>query len=131
MVYTALTNGIAMIAVLALSGGLWFDSLSLNPMGASVLPLLVIGMAILMGSRDLLMPEHRFAQVVLRIFGGGVSAAGNTFHPAECRFPRRCWDGFRCGNGSSWLWPGGILTFSSSRSLIGSTTRSLVQARRN
>ena len=46
MVYTALTNGIATIALLAVCGGLWFDSLSLNPLGASVLPLLVIGVAI-------------------------------------------------------------------------------------
>jgi cell shape-determining protein MreD len=70
MVYTALTNGFATITLLAVLGGLWFDSLSLNPLGASVLPLLVIGVAIYR-SRDLLLREHTFAQVVL----GGSAAA--------------------------------------------------------
>ena len=53
MVYTALTNGFATIVLLAVCGGLWFDSLSLNPLGASVLPLLGIGLLIYQ-SRDLL-----------------------------------------------------------------------------
>jgi hypothetical protein len=78
MVYTALTNGIAMIAVLALCGGLWFDSLSLNPMGASVLPLLAIGVAIY-ASRDLLMREHRFAQIVLGFSAAALQPLGTLF----------------------------------------------------
>ncbi|HTA30380.1 MAG TPA: hypothetical protein VK731_07835, partial [Candidatus Cybelea sp.] len=46
MVYAALTLGFTTIVLLAVCGGLWFDSLSLNPLGASVLPLLVIGLLI-------------------------------------------------------------------------------------
>ena len=42
-----------MIALLAVCGGLWLDSLSLNALGASVLPLLIIGLAI-HSSRELL-----------------------------------------------------------------------------
>jgi cell shape-determining protein MreD len=78
MVYTALTNGVATIALLAACGGLWFDSLSLNSLGASVLPLLAIGMAIY-HSRDLLMREHRFAQVVLGISAAAIQPLGTLF----------------------------------------------------
>ncbi len=78
MVYTALTSGFATIALLAVCGGLWFDSLSLNPLGASVLPLLVIG-AVIYRSRGLLLREHAFAQAVL-----GVSAAA--FQPLGTLF---------------------------------------------
>jgi len=43
MVYATLTAGMPTIAALALCGGLWFDSLSANPLGISVLPLAAIG----------------------------------------------------------------------------------------
>jgi hypothetical protein len=78
MVYTALTSSFATITLLAVCGGLWFDSLSLNPLGASVLPLLVIGAAIYR-SRELLLREHTFAQAVL-----GLSAAA--FQPLATLF---------------------------------------------
>ena len=78
MVYTALSNGIATIALLAACGGLWFDSLSLNPLGASVLPLLVIGVAIY-HSRELLLREHTFAQVVLGISACAFQPLGTLF----------------------------------------------------
>ncbi|HUD49481.1 MAG TPA: hypothetical protein VMR33_21825 [Candidatus Baltobacteraceae bacterium] len=78
MVYTALTNGIATITLLAVCGGLWFDSLSLNPLGASVLPLLVIGVAIY-SCRDLLLREHTFAQVVLGISAAALQPLGTLF----------------------------------------------------
>jgi cell shape-determining protein MreD len=64
MVYTSLTNGIATIALLAVLGGLWFDSLSMNPLGASILPLFVIGF-LLYRKRDLLLREHTYAQFIL------------------------------------------------------------------
>ncbi len=38
MVYAGLTHGFTTIVLLAVCGGLWFDSLSLNPLGVSVLP---------------------------------------------------------------------------------------------
>ena len=44
MVYAGLTNGLFTIALAAVFGGLWFDSLSANPLGVSVLPLLWIGL---------------------------------------------------------------------------------------
>ncbi len=55
MVYTSLTRGIISVALLALIGGLLFDSLSANPLGVTVLPLFVIGFAI-----------HRFHGLLLR-----------------------------------------------------------------
>jgi hypothetical protein len=78
MVYTALTNGIASITLLAVCGGLWFDSLSLNPLGASVLPLLFIGVAISQG-RELLLREHTFAQVVLGVSAAAIQPLGTLF----------------------------------------------------
>jgi rod shape-determining protein MreD len=78
MVYTALTNGVANITMLAACGGLWYDSLSLNPLGASVLPLLAIGMAIYRG-RDLLLREHVFAQMVLGVAAAGLQPLGTLF----------------------------------------------------
>jgi cell shape-determining protein MreD len=78
MVYAALTLGFATIVLLAICGGLWFDSLSLNPLGASVLPLLLIGLLIYR-SRELLLREHLFAQVVLGVAAGAVQPLGTLF----------------------------------------------------
>ena len=64
MVYAALSGGILTVSLLAFLGGLLFDSISVNPLGVSVLPLVLVGMAIY-GGRDLLLREQRFAQVVL------------------------------------------------------------------
>ncbi len=70
MVYTSLTHGIFSIAALAVFGGLWFDSLSANPLGASVLPLFFIGL-INLQSRSFLLRENSYAQF---IFGMSASA---------------------------------------------------------
>ena len=78
MVYAALTLGFTTIVLLALCGGLWFDSLSLNPLGASVLPLLLIGLLIFQ-SRDLLMREHLFAQVILGVAAGAAQPLATLF----------------------------------------------------
>lgn len=78
MVYTALTNGVGTIVLLAVCGGLWFDSLSLNPLGASVLPLLAIGIAIY-SSRDVLLRENRFAQAVLGVAASAFQPLGTLF----------------------------------------------------
>lgn len=71
MVYAGLTTGMVTVASLAFLGGLWFDSLSANPLGVSVLPLFVIGFVIHL-SRELILREQAFAQFVL---GLGASAA--------------------------------------------------------
>src|SRR5438094_3400750 len=54
MVYASLYGGFTNVVLLAVLGGLWFDSLSANPLGVSVLPLFVIGVAIY-ANRDLIL----------------------------------------------------------------------------
>jgi len=71
MVYAALSTGLTTVALLALCGGLWFDSLSANPLGVSVLPLFAVGLAICL-KRDLILRDETFARLVL---GLGASAA--------------------------------------------------------
>ena len=64
MVYAALCTGLTTVALLALCGGLWFDSLSANPLGVSVLPLFAVGLAIYL-KRELILRDETFAQLVL------------------------------------------------------------------
>jgi rod shape-determining protein MreD len=64
MVYASLSASLTTVALLAFLGGLWFDSLSANPLGVSVLPLFVIGLVVY-ASRELILREQTFAQVVL------------------------------------------------------------------
>jgi len=55
MVYASLTTGIFTVALLAVTGGLLFDSLSANPLGVSIVPLFAMGYTI-----------HRFHGLLLR-----------------------------------------------------------------
>jgi hypothetical protein len=71
MIFTALNAGLPTIALLAIFGGLWFDSLSANPLGISILPLLAIGWPVFL-RRDLILRDLPFAQLVL---GAAASAA--------------------------------------------------------
>jgi rod shape-determining protein MreD len=64
MVYSALRSGLTNILIVAVFGGLSFDSLSANPLGVSVLPLFLIGILI-HGKRDLILQDQTFAQSVL------------------------------------------------------------------
>ena len=57
--------------LLAICGGLWHDSLSANPLGISILPLFVIGLA-LHSNRGLILKDEPFARFML---GMGASAA--------------------------------------------------------
>jgi cell shape-determining protein MreD len=52
------------MTLVAVLGGLLFDSLSANPLGISVLPLFLVGLAIYT-QRDLILREQLFAQWVL------------------------------------------------------------------
>ena len=61
MVYASLTTGIITVALLAVTGGLLFDSLSANPLGISVIPLFAIGYAI-HRYHGLLLREQLYAQ---------------------------------------------------------------------
>lgn len=71
MVYASLRGGFVTLALLAVCGGLWFDALSANPLGVSVLPLLVCG-AVIFRAREILLRDEPFAQFVL---GFAASAA--------------------------------------------------------
>jgi cell shape-determining protein MreD len=64
IVYTALSSGVFTLALLAICGGLWFDSLSMNPLGVTVLPLFVAGMVVQF-CRDLILREQTYAQFVV------------------------------------------------------------------
>lgn len=69
IVYAALSCGLGSISTVAMVGGLLYDSLSLNPLGVSVLPLLLIGVGLHV-SREFIMRTEFFAQVIL---GAGAS----------------------------------------------------------
>jgi cell shape-determining protein MreD len=64
MVYAGLCTGITTVTLLAVCGGLWFDSLSANPLGVTVLPLFAIGLAVNL-KRELILRDQTFAQLVL------------------------------------------------------------------
>jgi len=70
MVYAALSTNIVTVALLAVCGGLWFDALSANPLGVTILPLFVVGFLIFL-QRELILRELSFAQIVL----GAVASA--------------------------------------------------------
>src|SRR5690349_3115415 len=64
MVYAGLCTGLNTALLLAVCGGLWFDSLSANPLGISVLPLVIVGAAIY-ASRELILRNQTFARLVM------------------------------------------------------------------
>ena len=64
MVFAALNTNLVGISLLAVLGGLWFDSLSANPLGVSILPLMLVGFPICL-RRDLILRGLPFAQLVL------------------------------------------------------------------
>lgn len=72
MVYAALTSGPVMMMTLAVFGGLMFDSLSVNPLGISVLPLLFIGF-LLQLRRDLLLRDQIYAQFTLGLIASALA----------------------------------------------------------
>lgn len=74
MVYAGLSAGLPAITLVAVSGGLFFDSLSANPLGITIIPLFLVGFFIYT-QRDLILRDQLFAQTVL-----GLSASA--FVPA-------------------------------------------------
>ena len=70
MVYAALNADLVTVALLAVFGGIWFDTFSANPLGVSVLPLFIVGLPLYL-RRDLILRDLPFAQLVL---GGAASA---------------------------------------------------------
>jgi cell shape-determining protein MreD len=69
IVYAALCSRLSTVCLVALFGGLCFDSLSVNPLGVSVLPLFAVGFVIHLW-RDLILRDQSFAQVVLGLAAG-------------------------------------------------------------
>ena len=74
MVYAALNTGIITVSLLAVLGGLWFDALSANPLGISILPLYVVGF-LLSFRNDLILRELAFARLVLGTVASAVVTA--------------------------------------------------------
>ena len=64
MVYAALKADLVTLSLLAVMGGLWFDSLSANPLGVTILPLMAAGFPIYL-RRDLILRDLPFAQCIL------------------------------------------------------------------
>src|SRR5207249_674835 len=74
IVYASLSTDLVTLALLAVLGGLWFDSLSANLLGVSMLPLFLIGLAIYR-QRGLILREQAFAQVILGLCASGAAPA--------------------------------------------------------
>jgi hypothetical protein len=74
MVYAALNANLTIIVLLAIFGGLWFDALSANPLGITILPLFAVGFVIFL-QRDLILRGLSFAQMVLGTIASAVVPA--------------------------------------------------------
>ena len=64
MVFTALSSDLVTVCLLAILGGLGFDALSENPLGVTILPLMLVGFPVYL-RRDLILRDSPFAQFVL------------------------------------------------------------------
>jgi hypothetical protein len=74
MVYAALRANIVTVALLAVAGGLWLDSLSANPLAITIIPLFFAGFPIHM-QRGLIVQDQLFAQFVLGLIASAVVPA--------------------------------------------------------
>jgi rod shape-determining protein MreD len=74
MVYAALNTNVVSVSILAVAGGLWFDALSANPLGVTVLPLFAVGFPICV-QRDFILRELPFAQIFLGAFASALVPA--------------------------------------------------------
>ncbi|MBI3849298.1 MAG: hypothetical protein HY298_03250 [Verrucomicrobia bacterium] len=74
IVYASLSADLVTLALLAVLGGLWFDSLSANPLGVTMLPLLLIGLVIYR-QRGLILREQTFAQFILGLSASAAAPA--------------------------------------------------------
>lgn len=64
MVYAGLNVGWGLLTALAILSGLWFDALSANPLGISILPLFAIAF-VLRWNHELILKDDPYAQFVL------------------------------------------------------------------
>lgn len=108
MVYASLTTGLPTITTLAVCGGLWFDSLSRNPLGTSILPLFLAGYLIYL-RRGLILREQPYAQLVLGLLASSILPLLTLLFLLSTR------QGPVVGWGTIWQWlvmslGGGVLT---------------------
>lgn len=64
MVFAGLNAGWGLLTSLAILSGLWFDALSANPLGVSILPLFLVAF-VLKWNRELILRDDPYAQFVL------------------------------------------------------------------
>lgn len=69
VVYAALSRGIGGVVLVALGGGLLFDTLSANPLAVSVGPLFITGLVVYT-ARDLVLRDQSFAQAIIGAAAG-------------------------------------------------------------
>lgn len=72
MVYASLSSGLVTVSLLAVCGGLWFDSLSANHLGVSIVPLFLIGFAV-QQFRHLVFRDQTYTQLVLGFAASGLA----------------------------------------------------------
>lgn len=97
IVYAALMTDLGTVALLAVFGGLWFDSLSANPLGVSVLPLFVAGFVI-QRNQELVLRDQAYARVLLGLLASSVvPAATLVLMPGAAAKPL-------VGAASGWQW---------------------------
>ena len=71
MVYASLYGNFITVLLLAVLGGLWFDSLSANPLGVTMLPLFLVGFGIF-SSRELILRTQTVAQLSLGLLASAL-----------------------------------------------------------
>lgn len=78
LVFSALSGSLARVCMVAVWSGLFFDSLSANPLGTTILPLLIVGILV-HAFRDLILRTQTFAQIV-------IGASASVFVPLASLF---------------------------------------------
>jgi len=97
VVYAALMTNLTTVALLAVFGGLWFDSLSANPLGLSVLPLFSAGFVI-HRNQELVLRDQAYARVLLGLLASSlVPAATLVLMPGTSAKPL-------VSAGTAWQW---------------------------
>lgn len=76
VVYAALSGGIVTLTLVAVVGGLWFDALSANPIGLSMLPLFVLGLVI-QRSREFILRDQPYAQMLVGLTASALAPLGS------------------------------------------------------
>lgn len=71
MVYASLTCDIVSVALLAVLGGLWLDTLSGNPAGVSILPLFAVAFLVF-PRRGLILREQLYARFILGLLASAL-----------------------------------------------------------